>query len=238
MKKKKAIEKIDEISIVFPCDTGRIPLFLNTIAKYKQFKIPPKVEIILVSRTFSKMVISGFDIKVVKYSHKGNYFCPSKAFNLGVRKAQYKNIIIGHPEVMPRTNVLKQLFESDRGNYVCRTFDLDEYGRTVNILIGTGFRDEWPGLYFLALYRKEDIESINGWDMRFMDGYSNEDIDFGQRMVNAKKPYKIRDDIMGEHQFHLRSTDDSDGYRHNRKLYESNKKRKVTNKIKGLKEVL
>jgi len=61
-----------------------------------------------------------------------------------------------------------------------------------------------------------------------MNGYSNEDIDFGQRMVNAGISYSIRDDIMGEHQYHLRGNDNNDGYRANRKLYEDNKTNKVT----------
>ena len=228
--------KIDEISIVFPCDLIRMPLLLHTLAKYHMFGIPEKVEVILVSRTFTEMVIPGIDIKVVHYSHEGEYFCPSLAFNLGVKKAQYKNIIIGHPEVKPVNNVLDELFKLERGNYVCRVFDLDEEGQYINTLIGTGCREEWPGLYFLACYRREDIEAINGWDMRFMEGYSNEDIDFGQRMVNAGIPWSLKDDIKGVHQFHSRGTDDCQGYSHNRKLYEENKRLKVTKAIKGLHE--
>jgi len=231
-------ERIDELSIVFPCDEKRMPLLLRTLARYQQFDIPKKVEVILVSRTFKKMVIPGWDIKVVHYKHEGEYFCPSLAFNLGVGKAKYKNIIVGHPEVQPLNDVLQMLFNSNRGNYVCKVFDLDHEGNRFNVLFGTGYRDEWPGLYFLACYRKEDIEAINGWDMRFMGGYSNEDIDFGQRMVNAGIPYMIRDDIMGDHQYHPRGTDDCEGYQHNRKLYEDNKKFKVTKADNGLQEVL
>lgn len=228
---------IDEISIVFPCDTKRIPLLLKTLAKYQEFGIPEKVELILVSRTFKEMLIPGWDIKVVYYDYQGEYFCPSLAFNLGVKKSQYKNIIIGHPEVIPVNNVLKGLYSLERGNYVCRVFDLDDRGNYIYTLVGTGHRDEWPGLYFLACYRKEDIESINGWDMRFMNGYSNEDIDFGQRMLNAGFKETILDDLIGAHQYHPRGTDDCAGYDHNRKLYNENKDNKVTKCINGLNEV-
>lgn len=230
--------KIDELSIVFPCDLKRIPLLLNTISRYIQFGIPDKVEFILVSRTFSEMTIPGVDIKVVKYDYEGEYFCPSLAYNLGTKAAKYKNLLIGHPEVKPINDVLKGLFSLERGNYVCKVFDLDQNGNVYNILFGTGYRDEWPGLYFLACYRKEDIEAINGWDMRFMNGYSNEDIDFGQRMVNADIPWHVMDDIIGAHQWHQRGTDDCEAYNHNRALYEENKNNKVTKCINGLNEVL
>ena len=232
------LNKIDEMSIVFPCDVGRIPLLLNTLAKYQKYGLPEKVEVILVSRTFKEMTIPGLDIKVVHYEHKGDYFCPSLAFNLGVGAAKYKNILVGHPEVIPINNVMHEFFRLERGNYVCKVFDLDEQGNTVHILFGMGYRDEWPGLYFLAVYRKEDIEAINGWDMRFMDGYSNEDIDFGQRLENAGIGYTIADDIMGAHQYHPRADDNNDGYRHNRKIYEDNKRLKVTGNVEGLREVL
>lgn len=232
-------EKINEISMVFPCDILRVPLFLNTLAKYQQFGIPPNVEIIVVSRTFSEIVIPGINIKVVSYKYEGEHFCPSLAFNLGVKKAKYKNIIIGHPEVRPINHVLEMLMASERGNYVCKVFDLNSVGDRFQVLFGSVFRDEWPGLYFLACYKKEDIEAINGWDMRFMDGYSNEDIDFGQRMENAGFSYSIRDDIMGDHQYHKRGncSEENDGWKKNRKLFEDNKANKVTWVENGINEV-
>jgi len=230
-------ELINEISMVFPCDIKRLPLFLNTLSKYIEFGIPENFEIILVSRTFHDLVIPGVDIRVVKYDYEGEYFCPSLAYNLGVKAAKYSNVIIGHPEVKPLNNVLKGLYSLERDNYVCRVFDLDERGNYQYTLIGIGFRDEWPGLYFLACYKKEDIEAINGWDMCFMDGYSNEDIDFGQRMLNAGYKETMLNDLIGAHQYHPRGTDDCDGYKHNRGLYEENKRLKVTRAVKGLSEV-
>ena len=232
------MELIDEISIVFPCDTNRVPLFLNTLAKYQEFGIPKKVEIIIVSRTFTELVIPGVDIKVVHYKHDGEFFCPSLAFNLGVKAAKYKNIIVGHPEVKPLNDVLSLLFKSKRRNYVCRVLDLNENGERTGVLFGTGHREEWIGLYFLACYKREDIEAINGWDMRFMDGYANEDIDFGQRLLNAKKPCIIRDDIMGEHQWHSRKVYEGSTkeWQFNRDLFNENKTNCVGYVENGLKE--
>ena len=78
-------EKIDEISIVFPCEADRMSLTLKTLSAYLRWGLPPKLEVVLVSRTFRTMDIPGFDIKVVSYNYEGEYFCPSLAFNLGVK---------------------------------------------------------------------------------------------------------------------------------------------------------
>jgi hypothetical protein len=231
------MEKIDEISMVFPCDVDRIPLFLNTLSRYILCGIPPKIEVIVVTRTFSELVIPGLDIRVIKYEHNGNYFCPSLALNLGVKNAKYKNIIISFPEVRPITNILNTFCIMERGNYICKIFDLAQCGCKYQTLVQNGFRDETPGLYFLAMYKREDIESINGWDMRFMNGYSNEDIDFGQRMVNAKISFKVMDGMVAEHQWHKRRSEDCDGYKMNRLIYEENKRLCVTKCTNGLSEI-
>ena len=230
-------ELIDEISMVFPCDLSRMPLFVKTLSQYQKWGMPKKHEIIVPSRTFKRLVIPGLKIKVVPYEHNEKVFCPTLALNLGVKATKYKNVLIGHPEVQPMDRPLHRLFNSERGNYVCKVYDTAQCGCRTQQLVGEGCRDETPGLYFLACYRKEDIEKINGWDMRFMQGSSNEDIDFGQRMVNAGIPFMMRDDIEGEHQWHKRVSEKIPEYDINRAFYEENKKNKVTRVENGLNEV-
>ena len=114
---------IDGISIIMPCDKFRLSLLLMTFARYIKFTIPENVEFLIVSRTIDKIEIPGINIRVIKYDWKKDFFNPSLAFNLGVKKAKYDNIIITSPEVTPVSNVLYQFGNKPRGNYVCLTYE-------------------------------------------------------------------------------------------------------------------
>jgi len=195
---------IKGISIVMPCDKPRIPLLLTTLSFYMKFGIPENIEFILVSRTFNQLIVPGIDIKVMKYKWGGKYFNPSMAFNLGVKNATYNNIIITSPEVTPITNVLKQFNATKRGNYVCLVYDVGENGQSRGILVNSKHRHEDPSFYFLAMFKKEDLEKINGWDEEYMNGYAWEDRDFGARFVKAGLKFESRDDITAAHQYHRR----------------------------------
>ena len=195
---------IDGISIIMPCDESRIPLLLTTLTAYSRFIIPKHVEFILVSRTFKQFIIPGLDIKVINYKWEGPYFNPAMAFNLGVTNAKYNNILITSPEVTPVTNVLKQFTKLRRGNYVCLTYDLNKDGSARGILVDSKHRNEDPSFYFLAMFKKEDLEKINGWDEEYMNGYAWEDRDFGKRFKDAKLKFEMKDEINGAHLYHDR----------------------------------
>lgn len=188
-------------------DLNRVEQFKETKRRYdrmpikKEFIIPtrsPELEQILKENGLLK------DARVILYEHKIG-FNPSKALNIGVREAKYDQIIVTSPEVMPKNNVLGQLSTLKGRNVVCQVFDQKEDGDESFSLVNKGYRGENPGMYFLAMFNKSDIEKINGWDEDFMLGYAYEDNDFGNRWVRAGLPFEICTEIVGIHQFHPRS---------------------------------
>ena len=235
-----------KISIVMPCETNRIPLLLESIKAYESFGVPEDVEFIIVSRTIKNGQLP-FNHKLVTYDWTltPDFFNPSLALNLGVKASKYDNIIITCPEVKPYTNCLQQLQQLERGNYVCQTFDMHENGtRRQKPLVNSEFRFEHPGFYFLALYKKEDIEAINGWDLNFMYGWAWDDNDFGERFVRAGLEFQILDDIQAEHQYHPRLGSFGHtwnpkrvAYSHNFEIVERHKLQETTKINPGLKQV-
>jgi len=195
-------------SIITPLDTNRLEQFKVTKRLYdsmdykKEFIIPTRsykgVKGYLLANNLAK------DIRLIPYKHSSGFNC-SKALNLGVRNAKYDSVIITSPEVKPTTNVLEQLSECIGSNVVCQVADENEDGSIGQILVSQIFRSDNPGMYFLAMFNKKDIESINGWDEEFMKGYAYEDNDFGERWNRAGLPFQVRDDIQGVHQYHPRS---------------------------------
>jgi hypothetical protein len=200
-----------------PLDTNRLPQLQKTIEAYKAFGIPIGTEFIFVTRTLDCVTefVGILNYKLAKYTHELG-FNPSKALNIGVRCASNERIIITSPEVMPKTNVLKQLAEVENQNVVCQVWEQNEDGSIGMSLVNSKFRTEHPGYYFCALFQKSDIEQINGWDEEFMKGYAFEDDDFGHRWSRAKLPFIVRDDIELIHQWHPRSETIPNGWNINK----------------------
>lgn len=224
-------------SIIMPIDSNRLEQFKVTKRAYDEFKEPK--EFIMPTRSYDK-VREYFeehdllkDVKLIPYEHKTG-FNPSKAFNIGVRNAKYDHIIISSPEVKPKTDVLPQLKEQLGKNIVCQVWDENEHGGIETSLVHKGHRSENPGMYFLALFNKSDIEAINGWDEEFMKGYAYEDNDFGERWVRAGLPYEISEEIQGIHQYHPRSETIPNGASINANHYQDNTDNRVIQCKKGL----
>jgi len=172
------------------------------------------------------------DVILVPYEVKEG-FNPSKAFNIGIRSAHYDHIIITSPEVKPIPELLARLTELGDKNVVCQVFDEAENG-TLSSLVHKGYRDESPAMYFLAMFNKSDIETLNGWDEDFMKGYAYEDNDFGARWVRAGLPFETTENITATHQFHPRSETIQNGSTINLRHYEENNNQKVIRPTNGL----
>lgn len=226
-------------SIICPMDSNRLEQFRHTKQAYdkmpqiKEFIIPTRKEL-QVGRFLDDNGLAK-DVRLVPYKVDVG-FNPSKAFNLGVKLAKYDNIIITSPEVKPTSNVLEQLSECLDKNIVCQVSDQDVNGN-LSILVSKTFRGEDPSMYFLAMFRKEDIEKINGWDEDFMKGYAYEDNDFGARWKRAGLPFEVREDITATHQFHPRSETISGGMATNLQHFNENTDNGVTYCKNGLNKV-
>lgn len=197
----------------------------------KEFVIPTRSEPQL--RRFFAENNLGKDVRIVPYIHELGFNC-SKALNIGVRNAKYNSIIITSPEVKPINSVLEQLEKVLGSNVICQVWDEDEHGQISTSLVNTGYRNETPAMYFLAMFNREDIEKINGWDEEFMKGYAYEDDDFGARWVRAGIPFVVRDDIQGRHQYHPRIVTIHGGTVINRRRFKQNNARGLIKCNNGL----
>ena len=200
------------ISIIFPFDIDRLQLFKNTLNKYNQGI--DNIEFIIVTRHKDSEEIlmqlpQGLNYRVIQYTWDKDSFNPSMALNLGVKHATYNNIVITCPEVMPMTNVIEQLKDNLGKNILCQVFDEDCNNQITMSLVNSTFRSEHPGMYFLAMFQKEDILKINGWDEEFMNFYAHEDVDFGYRFNRAGLKFEMHDEIQARHQYHTRGDGNS-----------------------------
>jgi GT2 family glycosyltransferase len=224
-------------SIIMPIDTNRLEQF--TITKREYDKMPQVKEFIMPTRSFKEVAqylddnALWKDVKLVKYTHKLG-FNPSKALNLGVRNAKYDQIIITSPEVKPLTDVLGQLEGFIGRNVVCQVFDAKGDGTEGISLVNKNFRGDNPGMYFLAMFNRSDIEKINGWDEEFMKGYAYEDNDFGERWKRAGLPFEVVDEIRGFHQYHPRSETIPGGMVKNQQHFYNNTDNNITYCKNGL----
>jgi len=225
--------------MIVPCEKERLPLFLKTLEKYQEFgPFPVKLEILIPTRTIKTAdFFPAFSeiIKILPYEWSGKFFNPAKAFNLGVKNSKYNNLLICSPEIRPVTNVLEQFSKLQRNNYLCQAFDLNKDGKRIrNLLKGRWWN---PGFYFLALYKKEDIETINGWDEDFMLGNCYDDGDFGLRFLRAKLTYEKKPEIIAEHLWHLRKNYKPKGKIINCAHKDWNTKHNIIRPINGLKKL-
>lgn len=211
-------------SIVFPMDANRLEQFKITKRTYdamkstKEFVIPTRsydeVNAYLVANRLNK------DVRLVPYEWNQG-FNPSMGLNIGVRESKYDQIIITSPEVKPMTDVLAQLKGLKGKNIVCEVSDQDEDGN-LSLLVADGYRMFDPGMYFLAMFNKSDLEKINGWDEEFMHGYAYEDNDFGARWSRAGLPFEFHSEIKAMHQYHPRKETISGGLQTNCELFTKN----------------
>ncbi|MEO6508816.1 MAG: galactosyltransferase-related protein, partial [Patescibacteria group bacterium] len=181
-------------SIVMPLDNGRFEQFRNTKQAYDA--MPQKKEFIIPTRSapdlkdYLKDNKLDKNVLVIPYTIEVGFNC-SRALNIGVRNAHFDTIIITCPEVKPITPVLEQLEACKGKNIVCQVWETDIEGNKKWSLVNSRRKNYSPEAYFLAMFNKKDIESINGWDEEFMKGYAFEDCDFGARWVRAGLPFEI-----------------------------------------------
>jgi hypothetical protein len=226
-------------SVIMPFDIHRLNLLVKTLEKYKEFGIPEGVEFLIVTRyqdteELYHYIPEGINARIIPYTWDKETFNPSMALNIGIRKARYNDIIITCPEVLPISNVLQQLSVLRGKNILCQCFDEGPDNNISMSLVNSQFRSSHPGLYFLAMFQKQDIEKMNGWDEYFMDCYAWEDIDFGERFNRAGLHFEMHDEIQARHQYHPRGDGNSPLYYKGQEHLEYNNINKVIRPKRGL----
>ena len=223
-------------SIVAPIDTNRLEQF--KVAKQIYDEMPEKKEFVMPTRSYKEVYKYlqlhrlSKDVRLIPYEHSRG-FNPSKALNLGVKNAKSDHIIITSPEVKPPMDFLEKLSEVKDKNILCQVTDQQENGN-LTVLVSSSFRGHDPSMYFLALFQKKDIETINGWDEDFMRGYAYEDNDFGSRWLRAGLTFEFRDDIVGTHLYHPRHETIKGGTQINLQKYNENNRNSVIRCQNGL----
>lgn len=217
-------------------DSNRLEQF--TVTKRLYDEMPQTKEFLIATREYDK--VSEYlgkyglmkDVTLLPYEVKKG-FNPSRAFNMGVRASKYANIIITSPEIKPTTDVLAQFSGLHGKNVLAEVWDEDIDGN-LSILVCSTFRAESPAYYFLAMYQKDDIYKINGWDEDFMLGYAYEDNDFGERWKRAGLPWEMHDEIKAVHQYHPRGETIPNGTQINFDHFNANNDNGVTYCKNGL----
>jgi hypothetical protein len=231
--------------IILVDDLNRLNLFKKTFLTYLENNTNKKnlIEFIFLTRNEKLLleISKIYENYIEKYDNNKNIeftkikyifnnifsFNPALALNLGVKNSKYNNIIITCPEVYLIRNIFSYIEKNGRNNYVFEVIDENQDGTDKLSLVCSGYRDLSPAMYFLACYKKEDIEKINGWDLKFMNGYAHEDVDFGERFVRANLEFKIIDGKWGRHQWHVRGNANSFWYINYNILNENNKNKVI-----------
>lgn len=206
----------------------RLNLFRNTINSIRSYTedIRDDFEILTLAHENNKemeeYIISlkdEFDIKYVlhDFPDPNKRSNPAYAYNLGCNLSKYDSIVISSPEVRHKTEVIKQLMKLVGQNIIAKSVELNKDGsfRRINMGSTVPTRRDDPGMYFLAMYNKDDFISIGGIDEAFMSQPGWEDRDFGRRFKAKGIPFKVLDEIVTEHQYHPRAA--------NQKFIENNK---------------
>ncbi len=226
-------------SMIFPIDSNRLEQFAVTKRLYDDS--PIYKEYILPTRSYNEVhkFLEDNDlstgVRLIPYEHTEG-FNPAKALNIGVRNAQFDQVIISSPEVKPQGDVLQQFFNLLGKNVIAQVYDTDENNNLTISLVNHAFRGEDPSMYFLAMFNKRDIEAINGWDEAFMAGYGYEDNDFGARWIRAGIPWELHEEIVGIHQYHPRTETIPNGLSINANLFHQNNANGVIKPERGLYE--
>ena len=169
-----------------------------------------------------------FPIHIIKIRHK-TWSASLVSFNIGFDKVSGGTVIIQNPECMHIGNVLRYVQEhSKMGKYLSfAAYSLDYSLGNVNFkeekdnlrkiaLTGDTFLKGHSGWYNHSFYRpvgyhfctaisRSDLEKINGFDERYKDGISHDDVEMLTRIENAGIERVIVDDPFVIHQYHART---------------------------------
>ena len=205
----------------------RAPQFHHTLLSYRHwYKDRNDYEIIIVedaknvdeSHNKLKSVISTFkELPIRLIKSKVVTYNPAPAFNLGIRCAKGKYIIITNPEVFHYTNILEGLDgrQKDDTYYVCacRLEKLPaKYPAvyTSDINRDKKFKTSWyqhtkfrnKQYHFCSCISKENYNKIGGFDERYIIGMGYDDTDFIETIRKSDLRIVAEDAFVTVHQYH------------------------------------
>ncbi len=170
-------------------------------------------------------VISNFDINIKLINGPTEIsYSPVKLYNLGVKYAQGKFIIISNPECSHVTNILQgfdEELEFNENAYVicaCKAIKRNKFHMWYQ---HTKYRDK--KYHFCTCLSKTNYESVGGFDERFSKGYCFDDDAFIARIQsNPNIEIITRDDLLVIHQEHKKIIPNKKLWLRNQKIYKDN----------------
>lgn len=154
------------------------------------------------------------DIKLIKSNFVDNHN-PAPLFNLGVKNASGKYIVITNPEGFHKDNILAgfdSIFDEKPECYVvCGCLNIHRFKLFTELF--EDFRYEPLAWYQHSKYRnamfhfcsclsKENYKKIGGFDERFAKGFAYDDDDLRETIKENNIQFVIRDDLLTFHQAH------------------------------------
>lgn len=144
-------------------------------------------------------------VRYVYHDNPGPSIC-SFARNVGIKLASYDMIITTEPEIVFITDVIPELLATKADNPT----DVISAGRIHHASVGVGWQSArhqkptglgWVAPY-VALYEREWLEAIGGWDESFPGDWGWDDTDLLTRLRLTGHNQKIDNDIQIVHQWH------------------------------------
>jgi glycosyltransferase involved in cell wall biosynthesis len=212
---------------------NRLPLLDFTLSTIAKSRIKD-IEVIVVDdfsdeehtvtpNIFHKHGLDRFQIITMsKIKSQKDYVNPCIPYNIGLRQASGKKIIIQNPECCHIGDVINYVNENlTDDNYLsfsCYAATFEDNARLHQGLeiefnnVGTGTSDigNWynhkvyrpAGYHFLSAITKYNLRKLNGFDETFANGFAFDDDEFLQRVKNLKLNLKFVENPFVIHQWH------------------------------------
>lgn len=202
----------------------------RTLESFKHHKYSSDVEVIIVDDgsyepvTLSNLVGNEFVVRLVRIDHASKWYInPCIPFNLGLKLARGKTVIIQNAECLHKDNLIDYLDLSTRIlsstylSFACYSLDekqsnLSDLQKFNNFKKSSAGRDGSSGWYNHSIYRpagyhfcaaisRKNLEHIGYFDEAYAMGTAFDDDEFLYR-VRKKMEFKIVDNCIVLHQWH------------------------------------
>ena len=205
----------------------RIPQFRTTLESFQFHKYDPDAfEIVVVedAKTFRnreqhanfKKLIGSFPFQFQTLVAGGDdCWNPGPAFNAAAQHAEGEYLILTNPECAHKTNVLEGLdrhFDQHPDSYAvcaCLSVLADHMSMTqLQTAVGKWYqhsKERNALVHFCSALKKDLYISIGGFDENYRHGVCFEDDDFRNRVIQAKIPFAVYDDLVTVHLDHYKT---------------------------------
>ena len=192
-------------------------MLLNVL---RSFNANYPIEIVIVDDGSSKEhrvddIINDFDFNVTLIKRpESRWKGPTEAYNIGFQNATGDVIMINSSECVHIGDVIGYVFDNFQpDSYIafsaCMATECMQ-GRIIESVMEAQKLGAWWGVHstigncipYCAAISKANMDTLGGYDSRFVDGVGYDDYDFTHRVKNLKLKISVVDDPFVYHQWH------------------------------------